>query len=201
MLGCGTGRVATSLRGNVVGLDRSEPMIEHARHIHRGAVRWVVGDMRKFELGLFDRIVIPNASFSFLSSRADQAACLQSCAAALRPGGQLILDLPMPDPAWLGHAHTPERPAWEGTVEGRPARRTREVRRYPVAQRLELTDRYFVDDLPLATSLLTLRWIWPAEVEWMIEAAGMYVERLLGDYADRPLHEGCPRLLVVSVMP
>lgn len=201
VLGCGTGRVAATLPGRVTGLDRSEPMIAHARAVHGDSVRWVVGDMRSFDLGSFDQIVIPNASFSFLPTRADQAACLSACAAALRPGGRLIVDVPMPDAAWLHQPHTPERPAWDGIVDGRRARRTREVRRYPVAQRLELTDRYFVDDEFLATSVLVLRQIWPGEVEWMIEAAGMYVERLLGDYADRPLHEGCPRLLTVAIKP
>ncbi len=201
VLGCGTGRVAATLAGSVTGVDRSEPMIAHARAVHGRRVRWVVGDMRAFDLGLFDQIVIPNASFAFLRTRADQAACLAACAAALRPGGRLVVDVPMPDVAWLHHAHTPEMPAWNGIVDGRPARRTREVRRYPVAQRLELTDRYFLDEEPLATSILVLRQTWPAEVEWMMEAAGMYVDRLIGDYADRPLHEGCPRLLVLAIKP
>ena len=197
VLGCGSGRIAPALPPSVrcVGVDRSPPMIARAAERHP-THRWVVGDMRQFDLGRFGQVVVPNAAFSFLPTRADQAACLASCAAALTAGGSLILDLPMPDPRWLGESHTPEKPAWSGVVDGVPVRRTREVERRPVAQRLTLIDRWFVADDPPIVSTLQLRWIWPAEVEWMLEAAGFYVEATYGDYADRPLHEDCPRLLV-----
>jgi SAM-dependent methyltransferase len=203
VLGCGTGRVARGLAAPgrvVIGLDRSGRMLELARRAAPG-IRWVEGDMRSFDLGTVDAIIAPNAAFSFLRSRADQAACLSSCERALRSGGELWIDVPMPDLRWLGQPHTPEFAAWEGRVEGRIARRSREVRRFPVAQRLELTDRYRLDDELVATSLLVLRLIWPAEAEWMVEAAGMYVDAMYGDYAGNPLREGCPRLLLRAVKP
>lgn len=205
VLGCGTGRICRGLEAlrPVVGVDRSAPMIELARSLSP-KTRYVVADMRHFdrvpEIGRFDEILIPNASFNFLPTRADQAECLGACARSLRPGGTLVLDLPMPDPTWLHLQHSPEKPAWEGHVGGRLARRTREVFRFPVAQRLELVDRYYVDDALVATSPLHLRSIYPAEVEWMLENAGFYVDSLHGDHAGNPLREGCPRLIVRAVL-
>jgi SAM-dependent methyltransferase len=194
VLGCGTGRICAALAGSreVVGLDLSPAMIAVGRRRHPG-MALEVGDMRSFTRGAFSAIAIPNAAFSFLSSRADQAACLAACAAALGPGGLLVIDVPMPVAALLGTPRSPEKPAWEGGG----VTRTREVRRFPVAQRLELIDRYYAAGQPPVRSVLRLRLIWPAEIEWMVEAAGMYVEQLLGDYAGRPLSESCPRLIAL----
>ncbi|MSP55341.1 MAG: class I SAM-dependent methyltransferase [Myxococcales bacterium] len=222
VLGCGTGRVSEALRAprrTVVGVDLSAPMIARAKvnaaqSVARraggrgdtgterpGDIEYVVADMCALEpLGLapFDAAVIPNAAFSFLTSRRDQLRCL----AGLRDlvSGPLWIDLPMPDFALLGAPHTPEAPAWLGTVGELRVRRTREVWRHPVQQRLSLLDRYYHADDPgaalLAASRLELRLIFPAELEWLLEVAGFYADAMYGDHAGGPLREGCPRLLV-----
>lgn len=200
VLGCGTGRVGRRLGRErpVTGLDISAPMLAVARQKAPDA-RYVEADMRAFDLGAFSEIVAPNGAFSFLATRADQHACLACCQRALLPGGALTLDLPMPNFAYLGTDHSPEHVAWEGEHEGHPVRRTREARRYPVHQRLELLDRYYVGDALVATSQLVLRLIFPSEVEWMLEAAGFAIETLHGDYGDQPLNESSPRLLARAV--
>lgn len=195
VLGCGTGRVCAGLPHRpTVGLDLSAPML--ARAATRGLpTRWVEGDMRTFALGTFGEILIPNAAFGFLLTRADQMACLEACARALPTGGLLTIDLPAPDFTQFGHPHTPERVAWEGHLDGRPARRTREVFRRPMAGRLDLHDRYFLDGEPVATSVLRLLLSTPRELEWMCEAAGFWVDALYGDYGGGPIREGCDRIL------
>lgn len=197
VLGCGTGRVNRALAPvrAVTGLDLSAPMLAVARAASPGAA-YVCADMRDFDLGPFGEIVAPNAGFSFLPTRADQYACLAACHRALPPGGSLLLDVPMPTFALLGTPHTPEKLAWEGEVGGRAVRRTREVHRYPVQQRLELLDRYYVDGALFATSPLTLRLIFPAEAEWMLESAGFATEPFHGDYTGAPLRESSPRLIL-----
>jgi SAM-dependent methyltransferase len=199
VLGCGTGRVCVGLEGTrpVTGLDRSAAML--ARAPATAATRWVEGDMRTFDLGQFAEIIIPNASFCFLHTRADQEACLRACRDALPPGGPLTLDLPFPDFTLLGTAHTPERLAWEGHVEGRAGRRTREVFRRAWQGRVDLVDRYWLDDEFVATSTLPLQLVFPREVEWMLEAAGFWVDALYGDHAGGPLRGGCDRLLVRAI--
>lgn len=195
VLGCGSGRIVRGLEATrpVTGLDRSEPMLVAARQ--RSSARYVQGDMRDFDVGRFDEIAIPNASFSFLLTRADQAACLASCRRALVPGGALWIDVPMPDFARQAEPYTAEKPAWEGLIDGLPARRTREVHRWPEAQRLDLIDRYWYADALVTTSTLALRLIYPAELEWMLEACGFYVDELFGDHAANPIRSGSPRII------
>ncbi len=194
VLGCGTGRVCRGLEDHrtVVGLDASAAMLARAR----GRSRYVLGDMRAFDLGTFSEVLVPNGAFAFLKTRADQAACLDAVHRALKPGGAVTLDLPMPDFSRLGTPHTEEKPAWRGEVDGRPARRTREVWRHPVAGRLHLLDRYYLGDALVASAHLHLRLAFPRELEWLLEAAGFDVDALWGDHAGGPLREGCPRLLV-----
>jgi len=200
VLGCGTGRYGRVLgySHKVTGLDRCEPMLAIARQKAPMAT-YVRGDMRDFDLGRFDEIVVPNGGFNFLPTRADQVRCLECCHRALRPGAALTLDLPMPDFRLLGTSHTPEKVAFETEFDGGLLRRTREVQRAPVSQRLELLDRYYLDGKLVATAPLVLRLVYPAEAEWMMESVGFCVDALYGDYAGRPLSETSPRLIVRAV--
>lgn len=198
VLGAGTGRVCRGLAPlrPVTGLDLSADMIARAQARGPAEVRYVVGDMAAFDLGAFAEVLIPNAAFAFLPDRASRAACLACCRRALAGGGPLTLDVPMPDATLLGEPHTPERVAWEGFLEGKPLRRTREVFREPVAQRLRLVDRFWLDGAFLAESELRLHLFTADEVEWMLEANGFYVDARWGDHLGGPLREGCDRLLV-----
>jgi SAM-dependent methyltransferase len=197
VLGCGTGRVCRGLEDhrNVVGLDASAAMLARAR----GRSRYVLGDMRGFDLGVFSEVIVPNGAFAFLKTRADQAACLESVHRALKPGGAVTIDLPMPDFSLLCTPHTEEKRAWQGEVDGAAARRTREVWRHPVAGRLHLVDRYYVADTLVATSHLELRLVFPRELAWLLESAGFDVDALWGDHVGGPVTEGCPRLLARAV--
>lgn len=209
VLGCGTGRVSEGLRcpgREIVGVDISAPMIERAREIGAAGapprVTYVVGDMCLLpDLGRFDAAVVPNAAFSFLPTRRAQLQCLQGLRA--RVDGPVWIDVPMPDFVLLGQAHTPEAVASESADAHGGWTRTREVFRSPVEQRLLLRDRYYVNSgaawqgaVPDHVSDLALRLIFPAELEWMLETAGFYADRLYGDHAGSPVREGCDRLLV-----
>ena len=197
VLGCGTGRVSRGLGApEVVGLDRSEPMLDRARQRAGPRERYVRGDLTAFSLGKFDELLVPNAAFAFLPDRMARASCLGSCRAALAHGAPLTLDLPMPDHARWGERHCPETFVWEGEVDGRRTRRTRETFRDPVAQRLRLLDRFHDDAGWTAESELILHLFSVDEVQWMLEANGFHAERIWGDHAEGPLRPGCPRLLV-----
>ncbi len=198
VLGCGTGRVCRGLASTrpVTGLDRSTAMIEGARQRGPEGVRWVVGDMTDFDLGPFGEIIIPNASFAFLPDRRARAACLARCLRALAGSGPLTIDLPAPDAALSADAHTPERLAWEGQVDGARVRRTREVFRSPRMGNLRLIDRYYIDGAAPIESVLALHLFTPDELEWMLEANGFYVEQAWGDHVGGLVREGCDRLLV-----
>ena len=197
VLGAGTGRVSGRLAEvrPVTGLDRSADMLARARARGPASVRYVQADMTDFDLGPFAEVIAPNAAFAFLPNRAARAACLACCRRALSKGGPLTLDLLVPS-TLVGDAHVPERLAWEGVADGRPTRRLREVFREPVAQRIRLVDRFWVDDTLYAESVLLLHVFSRDEVEWMLEANGFYVDEVLGDHRGGPLREGSDRLLV-----
>lgn len=200
VLGCGTGRIGRLLgpHRSVTGVDRSAAMLDIARRNAPDA-HYMQGDITDFDLGSFTEIIVPNGVFNFLPTRADQHRCLACCARALPTGGQLVLDLPMPDFRLLGEAHSAEKPAWHGQVRGRAARRTREVRRYPARQRLELTERYYLDNELAAQVVLPLRLIYPAEVEWMLESCGFGVEVVHGNYRADELTDSSPRILARAI--
>jgi ubiquinone/menaquinone biosynthesis C-methylase UbiE len=97
-IGCGAGlttreaaRAATP--GRVVGVDVSEPMLERARALTAAEgldnVRYELGDaqVHRFDTGGFDVAISRFGTMFF----ADPAAAFANLAAALRPGGRLVL--------------------------------------------------------------------------------------------------------------
>jgi SAM-dependent methyltransferase len=107
-LGCGTGRVALHLarRGyEVIGLDRDEELLEVLEARAEGlALSIHCADARAFELAQQVGLALaPTHLLQLLPSQAERRECLQSVAAALRPGGLLaaaiIEEMPEPDGA------------------------------------------------------------------------------------------------------
>jgi SAM-dependent methyltransferase len=108
-LGCGTGNHALPLarRGyEVVGVDRSEAMLDRARTKAAGAVSFALGDIRDVRLGReFDAVLVLFAVLGYQLSNDDVLAALATARAHLRPGGLLVFDV------WYGPAVLHERPA------------------------------------------------------------------------------------------
>lgn len=98
-LGCGTGRHClefASTVGQVVGIDRSEPMIRAAQARlapGREGVRFCLGDVRQARLGVrFDAVVALFHVLSYQTENADLAATFATAAAHLNPGGLFCFD-------------------------------------------------------------------------------------------------------------
>ena len=98
-LGCGAGRHSLALgeRGfQMVGLDRSETLLAQARH--EGQQRWfpiefVQGDMRALPYANhFDAVICYFSTFGYFDDAGNRRV-LEQVSAALKPGGQLLLDL------------------------------------------------------------------------------------------------------------
>lgn len=109
-LGCGTGRVAIELARaglDVVGVDFSPRMLETARRNIAeagempGKVTLVEADMRGFAPeqvgGPFPLAIIPFRAFLSLLSVPDEISALENAKRHLVPGGELIIDLFVPD--------------------------------------------------------------------------------------------------------
>jgi SAM-dependent methyltransferase len=104
-LGCGTGNHALELaaRGyRLTGVDRSEAMLDRARHKARErrlAVTFTHADLRQIELeNRFDAATMWFAVLGYLTANHEILSVLQAIRRHLRPGGLLVFDV------WYGPA-------------------------------------------------------------------------------------------------
>jgi trans-aconitate 2-methyltransferase len=95
-LGCGTGELTARLHdhlgaGETLGLDSSTAMLEKTRPLAGGGLRFEHGDIAAFEArGQFD-VVFSNAALHWIP---DHPRLLRRLRDALRPGGQLAVQVP-----------------------------------------------------------------------------------------------------------
>lgn len=90
-LGSGGGSLDWQLKAHyrLTGVDRSAPMVTHARQVNP-EVEYLVGDMCDVRLGrLFDAVLIHDA-IGYLQTPAELAAVYATAAAHLAPGGALV---------------------------------------------------------------------------------------------------------------
>lgn len=106
-LGCGTGRHATLLARDgldVVGVDQSEAMLEHARQLAQdnksdGSLQFIKGDVRDFDVGkIFDAALMMFNVLGYMTSNDDLLAALKSVRRHVRSGGLFVFDI------WYGPA-------------------------------------------------------------------------------------------------
>jgi trans-aconitate 2-methyltransferase len=121
-LGCGSGELTVHAAerfgvGRMVGLDSSREMLAEAEAIEQDRVRFAHGDLSTWTSGADHDLVLANASLQWVP---DHAAVLARWVAALRPGGQLAVQVPSnaDHPSHLAAvavAHTePFRSAFDG---------------------------------------------------------------------------------------
>jgi SAM-dependent methyltransferase len=109
-LGCGTGRITLPLLRaglGVTAVDRSLPMLDVLRRKAlneldepaRRRLRIEQMDMRSLELGeRFEVTLCPYSAFGYLLTPADRELALSGVREHLAPGGNLLLDMFVPDP-------------------------------------------------------------------------------------------------------
>ncbi len=106
-IACGTGRIALQLAkdgANVTGLDISSELLDIAREKSLGVpnVKWILGDMRTFEIGAkFGVAIVPGHSFQFMHTPDEQVSCLEHIRRHLIPDGVLVIHLDHQDIGWL----------------------------------------------------------------------------------------------------
>lgn len=203
-LGCGTGRLTIPLAEagfEVVGLDRSAPMLEVARAKlaalepeARARVQFVEADMTDFALPeRFGLVFAVFRGFMLLLDVKSQLAALAAARRHLRPGGRLLIDLFDPRLDWLPPGtQMPERVVTGrlpgGTlVEARPLQRTSD----PVRQVFDEPWQFIERDaegsvLREEREVLTMRWTYRYEMRHLLTLAGFVDLREHGDYAGSP---------------
>jgi len=201
-LGSGTGRVMVPLARagiDIIGIDRSAPMLERARRYAREArrsargakaarVRIVRGDIRSlpFRAGSFSAVIAPYGVLQSLTRPRDLTAALKSIARVLPRGGAFGLDL-VPDVAnwdeytnqrrFHGRAGAAMLTLYESVRRDRRRGLTTFEERYVVQRGRQVREHRF--DLVFRT--LTM----PAMTR-LLRRAGFDIEATLGDYRQGP---------------
>jgi SAM-dependent methyltransferase len=223
-LGCGTGRLTFPLAAagiaadadcELVGLDLSEPFLAHARaalasepEAVRDAVRLEHGDMRSFAFEeRFDLVFVPFNTLAYLHTREDQLACLRAARAHLAPGGAFAFDLLVPRFDFLAEAMHPFPPL---RVDADISNGTPGVERFvrscvdrydPASQTLDSTLFYDVHRTGGGHErhVLDLSWhmYFPAELDGLLEAAGLEPLERRGGWRGEPMDAGARRYVFV----
>jgi len=202
-LGCGTGRVSLPLASagiDLVGIDRSAPMLAHARQrITKSrdrqlarALRLVRGDIRAlpFTAGSFAMVLAPYGVLQSLLAERDLAATLDAVGQAVAPGGTFGIDLVPDVPNWREYDNRVQLRGSAGagvhltlieSVRQNPRRRlTTFTQRYVERRGRDTTEHQFA---------LTFRTLSVRQMVRRVERAGFAVESILGDYRGRPWDE------------
>ena len=214
-LGVGTGRIAipTALAGQrVVGVDISPGMLAEARR--RSALAGVAdsisfaeADMRAFVAEVPVHLVtIPFRTFLHMETTEDQLRCLSNVRRSLVPGGRLILNTFVPDPALI--VAQDRKRNFHGEFTDERGRRC-EIWVTPVyeipTQMLDVgivVEAYDGERLADTTETeLHLRMVYPREMEHLLARAGFDVEAVYGDFDERPLTVGCSEMIWVARKP
>jgi ubiquinone/menaquinone biosynthesis C-methylase UbiE len=202
-LGCGTGRVSIPLARagiDIVGVDRSAPMLERARKRNRRGgpkgpphgrpsdARFVRADIRAlpFGDGSFPAVIAPYGILQSLTRPRDLTATLNSVARVVAPGGTFGIDLVPDVPKWREYAN---RIQLRGQAGKSHLTLIESVRQDP-KRRLTMFQQTFVERRGARTEEhqfeLTFRTVSVTEMTKQLERAGFAVDAVLGDYRGRP---------------
>jgi len=201
-LGCGTGRVSVPLlRAGVdlVGVDRSQPMLDRARARTSRTLRaqrresraslFVRADIRAlpFKRGRFAMVVAPYGILQSLVRERDLASTLESVARVIRTGGTFGIDLVPDVPNWREYRN---RVQLRGESKGGARLTLVESVRQDVSRQLTTFEQRYLKRRNGRTTThrfeLTFRTLSVPQMTRRLERAGFRVETVLGDYRGRP---------------
>lgn len=196
-LGCGTGRVTFPLARagvTVVGIDRSAEMLDRAvrrrrRLRKKAAIHLVRGDIRHlpFPQKAFPLVIAPYGILQSLLHERDLRATLDAIRQALARGGTFGLELVADLPAWREYSN---RVTLRGTRPNGARITLTESVRQDRKRKLTLFDQEYVERLGRRVTrkhfTLTFRTLTVHEMAARLEAAGLQVTSLLGDYQGSP---------------
>jgi|SRR5688572_10412463 ubiquinone/menaquinone biosynthesis C-methylase UbiE len=210
-LACGTARAAIPIAQaghRVVGVDYADDMLDIARR-KRDAVglrdrdlKLLHGDVLNLDLGeTFDWIAVLFNTFLAFTSLEKQDAFLQGVRRHMKRGGRFWLDIFQPNLALLASEHSQAIdpavfyvPQFERTVF-----MTVDVRRDPSRQLQRVTFNYKWFDKHgrerKQRRAFDLTFIFPRELQILLERNGLRIENLYGDHDGSPLHADSPRII------
>jgi SAM-dependent methyltransferase len=215
-LACGTGRVGLALAAAghwVTGIDAAPAILAQAQAKAAAAgveLRLIEADLRTLPgpklLGRFQIALCAINSFAYLTSAADQLACLRGVHALLEPSGLLLLDLspvppggPVPVNGELLHQGTWTQPDGSQVVKFVTGSWD------PSTQIQEVTWIYDVTgpDGVLRRTMMPqpFRYLYRYEAEHLLARAGLDLIHVYGDYDLSAYQAGSERLILIARRP
>jgi ubiquinone/menaquinone biosynthesis C-methylase UbiE len=214
-LATGTGRSAippAQAGHRVVGVDRDAAMLAIARR-KRDAVGLTERNLRLVRADIA-RLDLPGESFDcatvffntllVFTTLAEQDRVLAGVRRHLRPRGRLWIDIYNPDPALLGQdvREDIDPELFYVPSLGRTVHRTTEVRQLdaPQLQRIIHHYRWFDDAQGERHERVEfdLTYLFPRELQILLERHGFGIEQAWGDYNADPLTRHSPRIIVLA---
>ena len=196
-LGAGTGRIAIPLARagvRVVGIDRSEPMLERARQRVKRAklqrrVRLIRGDIRFLPLKPgFSMVFAPYGMLQSLLRERDLQATLAAVHRVLKQGGTFGVELVADLPSWQEYEKRISLTGWRRRPGGAHVTLTETVRQ-DRKKGLTIFDQEFTErrgrKKVSRTFSLAFRTLSVPQMVRRLEKAGFEVTALLGDYRGR----------------
>ena len=181
-LAIGTGRVAIPLSESgvpVVGIELSQPMVDHLREKASAAqIPVVVGDMATTRAeGDFSLVYLVYNTISNLMTQAEQVECFRNAARHLTPGGCFVIELWVPELRKLPVGT--DATVWHTDTSGYIALDT-----YDVVQQRVVSHHFRFDDSKVARLTRSPhRYIWPSELDLMARLAGFELESRHADWS------------------
>ena len=213
-LGCGTGRITLPLaRAGVpiVGIDRSDAMLERARkRVRRSRLtgaQLVRGDIRFLPFRKrppFAMVMAPYGILQSLLRERDLAATLEQVRQVLQRGGTFGLELVADLPSWEEYRKRVSLKGWRHRHGGAHVTLTETVRQ-DRARRLTIFDQEFTERAGARRRVhrfsLTFRTLSVPQMVRRLEQAGFEVSALLGDYRGGPWDERAEVWMILARRP
>jgi ubiquinone/menaquinone biosynthesis C-methylase UbiE len=212
-LATGTGRAAIPLvqaGHRVVGVDYAQDMLEIASRkrdavgIPERDLSFVCADVLRLNLRRkFDWVVLLFNTFLAFQTLKDQAALLQGVVRHLKPRGKFWLDIFQPNLELIAQPksknldsvlfHLPEL--------NRTVFRSTSVERDPATQIQKVTFHYrWIDNRGREHRQrvdFALTFVFPRELQLLLERNGLVIEKLYGDYDGSELNADSPRMIAL----
>lgn len=207
-LGCGTGRHAMLLARSdldVVGVDQSDAMLEHARKLAQAATpgrspTFLKGDVRDFDAGrTFDAALMMFNVLGYMTSNDDLLAALRSVRRHVRDGGLFMFDI------WYGPAvaaHPPTDRIKEFKSPAGDMIRLATGKMYPQENRYDVSIRLItIDNKTVKSDTVEshpVRYFFPLEIDLALRQAGFRMVALqqFPDVDERPDMNTWPAVVV-----
>jgi len=204
-LGCGTGLFAASMAEQagrvVVGVDPAAAMLDIAAKRPGGErVQWIRHDARTVRLDRrFDLVVLTGHAFQVFLTDEDRAAVLRTIAAHLAPTGRFIFDSRNPEfGQWRAWTSANSKRHIEHPALGRVLA-WNDASCDPVTGIVTYGTYYELADGRLYSSQSKIAFPPQERLASLIDAAGLTVERWLGDWSGTPFSLASSEIIPIGM--